>query len=57
MEVTLTYDNYIDFLIIALELIVPFVILVVCAWRQETLKRKHRNEIIKTFFEFDTWED
>lgn len=46
-----------DYLIIALELIVPFVIVVVCAWRQETIKRNRRNEIIKTFFEFDNWED
>lgn len=48
-----------DILIIALEMIVPFVVLILCAWRQETIKRNRRNRIINEikFEEFNTWED
>lgn len=53
----MTETTNLDILIIVLEMVVPFVVLVLCSWRQETLKRNRRNEIIKTFFEFDNWED
>lgn len=46
-----------DILIIALEIIVPFVVLIICAWRQDVRERNRRNEMLKTLFEFDTWED
>lgn len=48
-----------DILIIALEMIVPFVVLIICAWRQDVRERNRRNRIINEFKfeEFNTWED
>lgn len=48
-----------DILIIALEMIVPFVILIICAKRKDTIERNRRNRIINEFKfeEFNTWEE
>lgn len=54
----MTKEN-LDILIIALELIVPFIILIICAKRKDTIERNRRNEIINNFKfeEFNTWEE
>lgn len=48
-----------DILIIVLEMVVPFVVLLFCGWRQDVRERNRRNRIINEFKfeEFNTWED